>query len=75
MAESQVSLTTLLAGHRMCLACLAGKLGTATDTVEVTLAAMERTLPIRRKPRTCPFCGVPGTVYSLDAPSPSGDGR
>jgi hypothetical protein len=73
MAESPVSLTSLLADHRMCLSCLAAKLGMRSETVEITLEVMERTLPIRRKLRTCPFCGMRGTVYGLEWPAPSVD--
>jgi hypothetical protein len=71
MSQFSVSLTELLAKHRMCLACLAVKARTSTQTLEVNLEALERSLPVRRKSRTCPFCGVPGTVYSLDAPKPT----
>ena len=73
MSEEPVSLTTLLAAHRMCLSCLAAQLGMSATTLDVTLQVLERTLPVRRKSRTCPFCGVPGTVYSLDAPTFSGE--
>jgi hypothetical protein len=66
-----VSLTGLLVDHRMCLACLAAKVGMSADTAEVTLTVMQRGLPIRRQSRTCPFCGVLGAVYSLDPPRSS----
>ena len=73
--DSRVSLMSLLTDHRMCLPCLAAQLDMSTGMTEAALAVIEHALPLRRKSRTCPFCGVPGTVYSLDASVSSEDRR
>ena len=72
MPDSGVSLTTLLTEHCMCVACLADKVGDSTDIIEISLAVIGRTQRLRRQPRACPFCGVLGTVYSLDTPKAAG---
>ena len=71
--DSPVSLMSLLADHRMCLPCLAERLDMSPDLTRAALAVIEPALPIRQKSRTCPFCGVYATVYSLDAPIPLED--
>jgi hypothetical protein len=72
MPDSPVSLTTLLSEHRMCIACLADRVGDSSDIIEMSLAVIGRTLRLRRQARACPFCGVPGTVYGLDTPKAAG---
>ena len=63
MSDAHVSLAELLVHHGMCVACLATEANVTASTLDISLALLDRTL--HRKSRTCPKCGVPGTVYSL----------
>ena len=66
MTEKVAVVTALATHQRMCIACLAARVGTSTDAANVALTEIAETLIIDRDDHgRCGACGAVGQVVSL----------